>query len=48
MVLATVRSTGKHKAEQKVNGIDEWILVGLAARTVTGVQIIEGCVHVFA
>ena len=38
MVLATARSVGKHKAEQKVNNIDEWVLGGLAARTGTGVQ----------
>lgn len=42
VVEATARSAKKHKAEQKVNNIVEWVLGGLAARTVTGVLMNYG------
>lgn len=42
MLEANARSAGKHKDEQKVNNIDEWVLGRLAARTGTGVQMDYG------
>lgn len=49
MVDATARSTGKHKSQQKVNNIDEWVLWGLVARTDTRVQMDYGrlCEHLY-
>lgn len=50
MVEATARSTGKHKAEQKVNNIADWVLGGgwLPGPAPGYKEIMEGCVPVCA